>query len=162
RAAFRRGLLRATGIAAACAAVLIGLLLSITVQHPLNLAQRLPDGTVLRLEAVTYGKQHHFESGPFRLAWLRRLFPWLARLISPSADNTTPRDALVVWFTRRDATGRSLTFTPLSHAIALDEHGCRFEISPLSMSAAGTSGSTQGPLNAMNIPAGSSLYRLFA
>jgi WD40 repeat protein len=128
RAAFRRGLLGATAVVSAVAAVLIGLLLTAPVQHPLKLSQRLPDGTTLRLEAITYGTQHHFEAGHFRLAWLQNLFPLPTNLISPAFDFGTSRNAVVFWLSRRDSAGRYRDFSVLSHVAAVDEHGCRFEL----------------------------------
>src|SRR5438552_361720 len=66
-------------------------------------SQRLPDGTWLRLEAVTYGTQHHFEPGFLHLASLRQRLPFLPW--APGFDQTTPQDALLFWMTRRPAAG---------------------------------------------------------
>jgi sugar lactone lactonase YvrE len=126
RAAYRRGLLAAGGAAVALFAVLAGLLLTATAQKPLNLDRRMADGTILRLEAVTYGRQHHFETGRFRLGWLRNLFPPLGGLIGPAYNTSTGQDALVFWISRRDVAGRSLNCDWWSHTVAIDEHGCRF------------------------------------
>jgi hypothetical protein len=127
RAAYRRGLLRAATVAGVVLAVMIGLVVYASFQRPARQVRRLPDGSVLALEAVTYGKQHQFEPGLFRLSWLEDLLP-----LPELKDRflvyrlTAKRDSLVFWTVRRRATpalsmGNASCWT-------FDEHGCRFPV----------------------------------
>jgi hypothetical protein len=110
-------------------------------------SQRLPDGTLLRLEAVTYGTKHHFEPGLLHLASLRQRLPFLPW--APEFDQTTPQDALLFWMTRRPAAGgRNMGFEWWTYYTAFDEHGCRFggdgSMTMLSTSPNGSSSSSTG------------------
>src|SRR5437588_5851870 len=100
-------------------------------QEPAPLQTRpLPDGTVLRLEAVTYGDQHRYVKGRY---WQRFLAPVLPpalqqlsgatvytyRIVSPK--NVRP---LVFWISRSP---RSSSFYFLMPRAALDEHGSELD-----------------------------------
>jgi len=89
----------------------------------------LSDGTVIRLEAVTYGKSHTLRIGAVKpLEWLREHLPFMAGFL-PAAKGVTSKtstsnDGLVFWLTHFDPkTGQH--FDNLSVA-AVDEHGCKF------------------------------------
>ncbi len=79
----------------------------------------MPDGKVLRVEAVTWGKTHRLDfeyspSGPWGF-WDRRRQP---------ITHGLGVDHLTVWMTCHDArTGRSLDFDWWSGSVAIDAHG---------------------------------------
>lgn len=83
----------------------------------------LPDGSVLKLEAVTYDRQHHFVSGPWWRRLLVRLLPMSLRgLVSQAApvDRATDSNTLVFWISRAGPTRAPVSF---SRAVVFDEHG---------------------------------------
>jgi hypothetical protein len=90
--------------------------------------RKLPDGTVVTIEAMTYGERHRFEQG--RL-WrkLRRVLPPPLQGALPtgvSMTQITKADTLVVWLTCHDpATGKFIG-APWTEVALADEHGCRF------------------------------------
>lgn len=87
--------------------------------------QVMPDGTVLVLEDVTFGKRHEFQFE--RELQSGTLFSGPSLQIDV-ASTSTPDDAIMLWFSRHDAvTGEALDFEWWSHCIALDEHGCAIE-----------------------------------
>ncbi|MEW6158366.1 MAG: AAA-like domain-containing protein [Verrucomicrobiota bacterium] len=138
RAAFRRGMLRAGAIGLASLLLLFGLL---TYQRPLKQSVRLADGTTLTLAKVGYGRQHRFEPGTFKLAWLTELVPPLRRFINAHAfKQDTANDALVFWLVRRDSEGLYRGMEWWSDYDVLDEHGCSFGRGNLHESFASSSG----------------------
>jgi hypothetical protein len=110
------------------------------------LSRRLPDGTMLRLDAVTYGRQHSYEPGFFRLSRWRSWLPFLPW--SPVFEERTEDDALVFWMSRRSASGRFLGFEWWDSFAAVDRHGCRFfgdgQLHMSEASPGGTSSSSVG------------------
>lgn len=94
--------------------------------RPMRAVQELamPDGTILALEQVTFGKRHHIEiqgdapKTPWFFFETTRKYP---------IDESTWRDSFMLWFTRRNATtGEYLDFEWWSHSIAIDEHGSEY------------------------------------
>jgi hypothetical protein len=95
-------------------------------------ARRLPDGSVLTLEAVTYGKEHRLIEGE----WWQKLFaPVLPARLRPHPNRWTDLyvadhpNTLVLWTHQQK-------MTPASHwdqerwetrVVVSDEHGCRSE-----------------------------------
>jgi hypothetical protein len=112
----------------------------------------LADGTTLRLEAVTFGTEHHWEPGFVPMSRLRSWLPFLPW--RPEFSHFSNGEALVGWMTRRGAGGRTLGFEWWSTYDSLDEHGCRFfgdgqlnmsSVSPNGNSGASASGGRLGP-----------------
>jgi hypothetical protein len=98
----------------------------------------LPDGSILRLEQVTYGRQHDFKPGGWRRQLREHLPDWLAKHLGPAYTSMsswakgnmnladTNRPDLYIWFTRRDPnSGANLPVQLFAEQI-LDEHGCPF------------------------------------
>src|SRR5690348_17720261 len=88
----------------------------------------LPDGTIVRIEAMTFGKEHSFSLDPIRDK-LRRWLPkpchrFLGKPVS-SSKMQTGVDSLVIWVTRLDPAAGS---TPQAewHYMS-DQHGCKFQ-----------------------------------
>jgi len=98
----------------------------------------LPDGTLLRLEQVTFGRQDDFKPGGWRRQLLEHLPDWLAKHLGPAytSMNTwskgnmnlinTNRSDLYVWFTRRDPNSGTNLPVQLNVEQILDDHGCPF------------------------------------
>ncbi|MCH5373320.1 MAG: hypothetical protein JJ992_05050, partial [Planctomycetes bacterium] len=87
--------------------------------------QRLADGSILVLEQVTFGREHHFHDG-VRGAPAQGL----VEPVSPSEGRTirTSEDMIVVWFTQWDpTTGKPRDFDWFLRCVALDSHGCEIE-----------------------------------
>jgi hypothetical protein len=100
----------------------------VPARSPATWVAQLPDGTILRLEAVTYGKQHDFEPESSLWSSLRRILP----IFPGRADFSrgTDRDSLLCWVSRRDrASGKYLNLGSWGQTVALDEHGCRIAAS---------------------------------
>src|SRR5215470_14390887 len=72
--------------------------------------QRLPDGRVARLEAVTYGEKSTVTIGPFGLI-----------RVKSDSGTVSASDPLAFYFSLSDGKLQSYLGT---HDIALDEHGC--------------------------------------
>ncbi len=93
--------------------LLIGLLITAVILTPapedVYIAEAtMPDGTVLVLKAVTYGKEHKLPLPP-RTNWFLPVF--LQSREQDSLDHETWGDKLVVWLARYDPkTGRALDF----------------------------------------------------
>ena len=96
RVAFRKGLL----LAGSAAALVLAALLSFAIyQKPVAPPKTLPDGTVVQLNRVDYGRIHFYEPG-LRLSLLRELLPGgMKDLISPAEEVTTPDESLGLWTT---------------------------------------------------------------
>src|SRR5690349_18433356 len=88
----------------------------------------LPDGSVLKLEAVTYGRQHRFVGGSW---WRRLLTPLLPAPLKgivagdDPAELKTDSDTIVFWVSR---TGQVPTPAGLSRAVIFDEKGHELDI----------------------------------
>ena len=128
RKAFHRGVLITVASVLALAALLLALLVNSLRLNPLGLKATLPDGTVLTLDAVGYGRQHHYEPGRFRSAWMPLSSnPDRQTRRKPSFDLETTGDALTFWITRQDTnSGSYLNFDWWSHFELIDSHGCAF------------------------------------
>jgi hypothetical protein len=88
----------------------------------------LPDGSVLTLHGVTYGREHRLAVGG--QAWQRALGPYLpetlARRLNVSvARRITTNDALVVWLEQERVTGQIIMFGH-NMLIVGDEEGTEF------------------------------------
>lgn len=81
--------------------------------------RQLPDGSVLRIEGVTFGTTHRLKFEPESSA------PWAFWKQRPTPiQYGTGKTELIVWMTRRDArTGRSLDFDWWAHSTAVDVLG---------------------------------------
>jgi tetratricopeptide (TPR) repeat protein len=80
----------------------------------------MPDGTILALEAVTWGKLHEYE-----IEIPSQEFEFFPGGRSRRINQGTSRDQTMLWFSRRDAiTGKALDFDWWSHSTLLDSHGC--------------------------------------
>ena len=128
RKAFHRGVFIAFATMFALAAIALGLLVNSLRLNPLGLKATLPDGSLLTLDTVSFGSQHHYEPGRWRSAWLPRSFSAAGRSIpKPSFDLETPTEALTFWMTRQDSnSGAYLNFDWWSHFELVDSHGCTF------------------------------------
>jgi hypothetical protein len=102
---------------------------------------KLADGSILRLEKVSYGKRDKFMP---REGWLRRLNDELLahlpaklanRFINPSRSSSSwwnnsvvhsNLDALHIWITRRDPVTGNYLDVKMNSAQLVDEHGCAF------------------------------------
>jgi hypothetical protein len=91
--------------------------------------QVLSDGTILRIEAVTYGTNHVFSRHPIREkvrdALPKRFQSWLGKGVLSSRTQTAP-DCLVLWTTRFDPVSGTYVRPASEWMYAVDEHGCRF------------------------------------
>lgn len=102
---------------------------------------KLTDGSIVRLEKVSYGKDEKFMP---RGGWLRRLqdeavahlpskwtsgFAYGSGVTSSWWNNSvvhTNSDALHIWITRRDPLSGNYLDVKIQSAQLLDEHGCTF------------------------------------
>jgi hypothetical protein len=117
------------GIALIATALVAAVALLIAL--PQKPTRRLRDGSVITLEAVTYGKEHHYaqESG-----WRRLLEPIIPGL-KPSVDALvgpviSPNARTLVFWTRRRSARPGVPITALAfrrRVYAFDEHGCLSE-----------------------------------
>ncbi len=103
------------------AAILAVVLLS---KPPARRSVQLPDGTVLTLEALTYGEKHQYGGSPSPFSLLREIFPLLPR--RPSGSHNTDRPAVVYWLTRRDPKSGAYLDLDWGPAVIVDDHGCTF------------------------------------
>src|SRR5438128_988370 len=104
RGLIRRNPQRLTLVLACLLVIALGAGAWAVLQDPFTQTCRLPDGTLLRLEAVTYGTQHQFLLGPW---WQRVLQPVLPperqpRLITSPQNSYYRRPALVFWISRNE------------------------------------------------------------
>jgi hypothetical protein len=92
----------------------------------------LADGTIIRIEAVTYGKSHQFSMEKPWQAWVRAHLSFAARLLPTGntvvSSTTTQNDAMVFWIRRFDPqTGKHLP--PKWGGVDVeDRDGCKFRI----------------------------------
>jgi hypothetical protein len=102
---------------------------------------KLADGSIVRLEKVSYGKNEKFMP---RGGWLQRLqdeavahLPnkWTSRFVNFSRNTSswwnnsvvhTNSDALHIWITRRDPLSGNYLDVKMNSAQLVDEHGCTF------------------------------------
>ena len=91
--------------------------------------QTLSDGTVLRIEAITYGTNHVYSKHPvrekIRSALPKRFQSWMGIGVLSSRTQTAP-DCLVLWTTRFDPISGTYVQPPSEWRYVVDEHGCRF------------------------------------
>jgi hypothetical protein len=98
---------------------------------------KLPDGSLLTLEAVTYGSRHEVVLGPWWVKVLRPVVPegWRHDLYHrfhcrvQSLTAPTP-ETLVFWTVRRGVQPPVISRIPLYNSprlVAFDEHGCEIE-----------------------------------
>jgi len=86
-------------------------------------AQRLPDGSLLVLEGVTYGKQHTLALGP---RWGKLLFALTSGRQTfgvRTFGSSTANDTLIVWVRKQG--GPPLAAWRVDFGLK-DEHGCKF------------------------------------
>ena len=133
RSGVRRWLILGCGTVAGLAALLVVLGIAMSRRGTAEPAPTdtavLPDGSVVRLEAVTYGKQHRWEPEKDPFAWLPGWLWWLpGQRLARFMEVTTVRDSAVFWITRRDAERprQTLDMVWWTDYEVLDEHGCRF------------------------------------
>ena len=118
---------KANVIIAAVVVLIVAAIVYLGVDFELHRATRgavsqcvMPDGTVLQLQKVTFGKQHEFDYGLPSSG-----FSLLSRLSPHSFTTGTAEDSFVFWLTRHAAsTGKSLDFDWWSHCVAFDDDGC--------------------------------------
>ena len=89
----------------------------------------MSDGTVLRIEAITYGTNHVFSQDPLREK-IRSVLPkrfqsWLGKGVLSHRMETAP-NCLVLWTTRFDPMSGTYIWPPNERHFTADEHGCRF------------------------------------
>jgi tetratricopeptide (TPR) repeat protein len=86
--------------------------------------QQLPDGSLLVLEQVTYGREHHID-----LDARGRSPVGFAGAPSGQRGRTvqTSKDLVVVWLTKWDSQGRPLDFDWFLRCAATDAHGCEID-----------------------------------
>lgn len=92
---------------------------------------RLGDGSVVTLEFVSYEQRN---PAVRRQTWMGKAQLWLAQKLGRPTFSSRPvvNDCLVYWISRREkGTGRYLGFDWLSHAVAVDSHGCTFDSTPI-------------------------------
>lgn len=118
----------ATVLASLTIAALIGV--AVLVQPPPEKKsgglqeQVMPDGTVLVLQNVTWGTTHNYSVN----IGSRGLALFGGGFQRRDVAQTTPKDAMMLWFTRHDPrTRRSLDFDWWLRCVAFDEHGCPVE-----------------------------------
>jgi hypothetical protein len=117
------------------AALVAAMVWALSREPPLLGECRLPDGTVLRLEAVTVGPQHCLVRGRY---WQRLLAPLLPPSLRGRSGATicTYQGAApgsVVFWTTWETSSR---FTDWERAVAFDEHGSQVEATAVGVSAA--------------------------
>ncbi len=94
---------------------------------------RMPDGSILRLEYVTYQRTP-------RLVWLKKAKDWMtAKLGRPVLSHPfAAPGSLVFWISRKEKeTGKYLAFGSVSRVAAVDSHGCEFDAEGFMMVHAG-------------------------
>ena len=107
------------------------LVIAIVKHRPTRHSVSLPDGTVIRLEAVTYGKVHKFSTAKPWQNWLRQHAPFARRFLPTgngiTSSTTTQNDALVFWVSHFDP--RTGVHTNDWNGVDIqDRHGCRFRV----------------------------------
>jgi len=98
------------------------------LSHPQEVT--FADGTILKIEAVTVGKDHSFASHPLReklRSWLPKpCRPWLGKSTFSAKMETAP-DSIVIWISQSDPTRPNALFPGSESHYIIDCHGCRFE-----------------------------------
>src|SRR5437870_10604409 len=120
------------------AAVLTGVILLTTVwaltREPPPLAScRLPDGAVLRLEAVTCGPIHRFKSGPYWQRLLARTpFPYLRTLAGDPMHEIrgSTLDSLMFWLSHAPESHTMSNMMLNWHPEAINERCDSYETCP--------------------------------
>jgi hypothetical protein len=137
------------------ALVLASLGIFITVKAPAEMPISMPDGSIVTLERVANSRAAPREIGGSLFGKFQQMTArWFSR---PAFVRWPQADSLVLWFSRRDKqTGAYLNFDWQAKAVAVDEHGCEFEMSDYQLH--GSSWTVSG--NAMPPGAPSSKYIL--
>jgi hypothetical protein len=110
----------------------------------------LPDGTVLRVEKVSFGTEHELDLDrrPFEKIrkWLQRIFPRLAAPAGSTLKQTTELPALVMWISRSVPGSNTLVMPDYEMPHLVDSHGC-------TLGRAGTMymGTTPGPVGMISL-----------
>lgn len=134
--------------------VFVGLMAAFEPEIPISTSLQevmMPDGTILALEAVTWGKSHEYE-----IEIPVQGFEFFPSGRTRRIHHGTSRDQTVLWFSRRDATtGKALDFDWWSHATVVDSHGCEIrdndnEARRHSHHAHGSSGSGGRPFRSLS------------
>ena len=105
--------------------------LAIWIRTPEVPSVRLKDGSTLRLEFVGFQRK---DSEGQKLRWLDPIRSWVAQKLGRPIFSRPglQSDSLVYWISRREKdTGKYMGFDWLSHAVAVDAHGCEFDATPL-------------------------------
>ncbi|EEF57676.1 hypothetical protein Cflav_PD0711 [Pedosphaera parvula Ellin514] len=131
-----------------------------------NFERKLADGTVLKLEKISYGKSDSFKPGGL-IQQLKAILPKkFANMIFKSSPysgssrwwsgdlNDTNKNALYFWFTKRDGSFAGYADVQLGFAQILDEHGCIFV-------AATGGGESDGTIISNGYPAGFFAFQAF-
>jgi len=121
---------RSAGLPAAAAIVSMLLIVGWLLAREPSPLQRcsLPDGSVLTLEAVTYGRQHRFVGGPW---WRRLLTPLLPAPLkgiiagTPPAEYHSDSETIVFWVSR---SGQVRAPAGRSRAVIFDEEGHELDV----------------------------------
>src|SRR5438128_1859986 len=121
---------RSPTVPAAAAAILLAVATfgALSLEPSARWVCRLPDGSELKLEAVTYGRQHRFVGGRW---WRRLLMPLVPSSLqsllggAPPVDRTTDSDTIVFWVSR---TGPKWPTGSLSRAVVFDENGHELDL----------------------------------
>ena len=96
------------------------------ISQPGELA--MPDGTTVRIEALTFGHDHSFSTAPVReriCRWLPNpLKSLMGKGIAGMKMQTAP-GTLVVWMTRHDPSGGP-AINQIERHYTIDRHGCKF------------------------------------
>jgi predicted Zn-dependent protease len=132
----------------------VGLMAAFEPEMPVSGALQevmMPDGTILALEAVTWGKLHKYE-----VEFPAQGFEFFPSSTRRTINHGTSQDKTVLWFSRRDAvTGKALDFDWWSHSTLVDSHGCEIRDSDNDARlhahhAHGSSGSGGRPFNSLS------------
>ena len=114
-------------VGAIAAALLIGILVyavwELSRERRIQ-PQRLPDGSVVSLVAVTYGRQHSCTVGSGWQRLANSLFPNRKLWGGRSFYQVTPQDRLMAWW--RFELPQGPTWNPPFYTACSDEHGCQF------------------------------------
>jgi hypothetical protein len=107
------------------------LLVLILHKEPAIPQGKLADGTVLRIEKLTYGTNHVFAKGSSITAKLRQALPGPLRGMfgSPkTASTATEKPELVVWFRQVNPSTQETVSSTVNQLQVTDSHGCVFSV----------------------------------
>jgi hypothetical protein len=107
------------------------LLVLILHKEPVVPEGRLANGTVLRIEKLTYGTNHVFTKGSSVTGKLRKILPGpLEKLLGSAntASTITEKPELLVWYQQVDPTTKAPIASTVQQLQVVDTHGCIFPI----------------------------------